>query len=58
MKWGVLKAALTTGVFCALFAAGVDSVTDMLTTRKVMIVGGISGFLGSLFATYVWRRNK
>lgn len=58
MMWNALKAALTTGAFCALFAGGVDAATDMLTTRNVMIVGGISGFLGSLFATFVWRRNR
>jgi len=37
---------------------GVDAVTDMLTTRSVMIVGGTSGFLGSLFAAFVWRRKS
>lgn len=58
MNWGVLKAALTTGAFCALFAVGVETVTDLLTTRGVMIAGGLSGFLGSLFASYVWRQNR
>jgi uncharacterized membrane protein len=49
----VLVAALTTGVFCAVFASVVDAVTDALSMWQVAIAGGISGFLGSLFASLV-----
>jgi len=58
MTRGILIAALTTGAFCAGFAAVVDVVTGALSMVQVAIVGGTSGFLGSLFAAFVWRRKS
>ncbi len=58
MSRTILLAALTTGAFCAVFAGVVDAVTDALTLGQVVAVGGVSGILGSLFASYVIRRRK
>ena len=54
----VIVPALTTGVFCAGFATLVDTATNMLDGWQVAIMGGLSGFLGSLFASLVWGRNR
>lgn len=54
----MLASAALTGLFCAVFAAGVDVVTNALTVIQVMIAGAISGFLGSLFGQTVLRRLK
>ena len=54
----MLASAALTGLFCAVFAAGVDMVTDALTLGQVMIAGAISGFLGSLFGQTVLGRLK
>ena len=54
----VLIPALTTGAFCAGFATLVDAATNMLDGWQVAIMGGISGFLGSLFASLVWGRKR
>ena len=58
MSRAVLTAALATGGFCAIFAAGVDLATDALALWQVLVAGGISGFCGSLFASFVLRRNR
>ncbi len=58
MSRTILISALTTGAFCAAFAVGVDLLTDMLQRNQVVVVSFISGFLGSLFASLVWRRSK
>ena len=55
---GVLLTALTTGLFCAGFATIVDAATNMLDGYQVAVFGAISGFLGSLFASLVWKRWK
>ncbi len=49
----MLSTALVTGAFCALFAAGVDLVTEALAIWQVMIAGAVSGFLGSLVGQIV-----
>jgi hypothetical protein len=49
--------ALTTGLFCAGFAAVIDAVTDHLGMIQVICLAGISGTLGSLFAHYVVGRR-
>ena len=54
----MLASAALTGLFCAVFAAGVDMVTDALTLGQVMIAGAVSGFLGSLFGQTVLGRLK
>jgi len=54
----VLGAALTTGLFCAIFALGVDLLTDALDIWQVAVAGGVSGVLGSVFAALVWRRKS
>ncbi len=48
---------LTTGGFCAVFAMLVATVTSALALWQVACIGGTSGFLGSLFASYVWRKE-
>lgn len=53
----ILTTSALTGVFCAIFAGGVDAVTDALNMWQVMILGGISGATGSLIAQYVTRRQ-
>ena len=58
MSGQVLRAALTTGAFCAVFAVVVDLATEMLRTWQVLVAGGISGFLGSLFASLLLRRER
>ena len=54
----ILASAALTGLFCAVFAAGVDVVTDALSIVQVMIAGAISGFLGSLFGQTLMRRLR
>lgn len=54
----VLTSALLTGAFCAGFAVVIDRATDMLTTRNVMLLAGLSGFLGSIFAQLVLRGRR
>lgn len=51
-----LIAAATTGLFCAVFAFGVERVAGMLPLASVIAVSFVSGFLGSLFARFVWRK--
>ena len=58
MTRAILVAALTTGAFCAVFAGFVDAITDALTMGQVIVLGGVSGFLGSLFAALVWRNKQ
>ncbi|MBY6047458.1 hypothetical protein KUV47_05225 [Vannielia litorea] len=53
-----LIAAFTTGAFCAVFAVGVDQVAGMLPLGAVVLVSFVSGFLGSLFARFVWRQRE
>lgn len=53
-----LVSAITTGCFCAAFAVLVDSVAGMLSLSQVIAIAGLSGFLGSLFAHFVWNRGK
>lgn len=53
----VLMSALMTGVFCAGFAAVVDAITEALTMWQVIGIAMVSGFCGSLFASFVLGRN-
>ena len=55
MSRSILITALTTGGFCSIFAVGVDVATEMLAWWQVLLAGGVSGFLGSLFANLVWK---
>lgn len=50
--------ALMTGVFCAGFAVVVRFATPMLGLLHVMMISLLSGFLGSLFASFVLGRRK
>ena len=52
----LIKAALT-GVFCSVFALGVDAVLDMAGQAAVALIAATSGFLGSLFASAVTERR-
>jgi hypothetical protein len=54
----ILISALLTGVFCACFAVGVDWLTDMLQRGQVAGISFASGFLGSLFASFVMLRGR
>ena len=58
MSGNILISAVLTGVFCGAFALGVDYLTDMLDRTNILIVSFISGFLGSLFASFVMRRGR
>lgn len=54
----IVSTAVLTGAFCAVFAVGIDWLTDMLQRNQVIAVSFMSGFLGSLFAQTVlgrWR---
>lgn len=53
MMRGAIAAAGATGGFCAVFALGVDALTDALNWMQVMVISFLSGFLGSLFAHFV-----
>ena len=53
----ILITSVLTGSFCAIFAGIVDAVTDALTMWQVVILGGISGAMGSLIAQFVTRKN-
>ena len=54
----MLASAALTGLFCAIFAAGVDLVTEALSLFHVMMAGAVSGFLGSLFGQSMMKRLK
>ena len=54
----VLLTSLMTGLFCACFAAVVDAVTDALSMWQVIVLGGISGTMGSLVAQLVLGRRS
>ncbi len=56
MPRAFLQATLT-GAFCIVFALVVDVVTDALSLAPVVGLSFLSGFLGSLFATFVVRRQ-
>ncbi len=58
MTRAMLISALTTGGFCAVYALAVDAVVSMVTTTQVALLAASSGFLGSLFASLVWRKWK
>ncbi len=49
--------SILTGCFCAVFAGGVDAVTDALTMWQVIGFGAVSGTLGSLVSQLVLRRK-
>ena len=57
MKLTIIPALLT-GFFCAVFAVGIDYVTDMLERNQVIVLSFTSGFLGSIFAGLVLRKGK
>ena len=57
MLRAALLAATATGGFCAVFALGVDQVTDALNWMQVVGVSFASGFLGSLFARMVLKKE-
>ena len=54
----LLIAALVTGAFCAAFAFVVDAITDVLTMWQVIGVAAVSGFCGSIFASFILGRNR
>lgn len=50
MLKSVLTMAVLTGAFRAVFALGMDLLTDMLERGQVVVVSFASGFMGSLVA--------
>jgi hypothetical protein len=52
-----LVPALLTGAFCAGFAVLVSSFGMLFAFLPVIAISFVSGFLGSLFATYVTKRR-
>ncbi len=54
----ILISAVLTGVFCAGFAFGIDWLTDMLERANVIVLSFLSGFMGSLFASFVMGRRR
>ena len=54
----IFLTAVLTGVFCSVFAVGIDYVTDMLERGAVIGISFTSGFLGSIFAQTVLGRWK
>lgn len=53
-----ITSALATGFFCAVFAGVIDAITDQLGMVEVIVLAGISGTLGSLFAHFALRGRK
>jgi hypothetical protein len=56
MMRSVLTTAALTGAFCAVFAVGIDWVSEMLERPQIFGVSFVSGFLGSLFAQTIMGR--
>ncbi len=54
----VIRAACATGAFCAVFAVLVGVATEELRLWQVGLIGGLSGFLGSLFASLILGRER
>lgn len=54
----ILISAVLTGMFCAGFAFGIDWLTDMLERANVIVLSFLSGFMGSLFASFVMGRRR
>lgn len=54
----IVTTSLLTGVFCAVFAVGVDTVFSTLPMIAGIALAFVSGFLGSLFAQLVLRRGE
>ena len=54
----ILLTAALTGLFCSVFAVGIDLLTDMLDRGVVVGVSFASGFLGSIFAQTILGRWK
>jgi predicted CDP-diglyceride synthetase/phosphatidate cytidylyltransferase len=54
---GAVAAACLTGGFCALFAAVMYHLAPQVALLNVMLLGGLSGFLGSVFASAVMKRR-
>jgi hypothetical protein len=49
--------SVVTGVFCAVFAAIVDLITDALSMWAVICLAFVSGFTGSLLAQVILKRK-
>ncbi|WP_224824704.1 hypothetical protein [Cognatishimia sp. MH4019] len=49
--------ALTTGGFCAAFAYGIQLIAVEFSGLAVLLVSGVSGFLGSLLASILWSKK-
>lgn len=50
--------ALLTGLFCSVFALVMMQAAPALSVLQLMALSALSGFLGSLFATFVLRKVK
>ena len=57
MNKSAILAAVLTGSFCAVFAVVVSSIGMLVSIVPGLIIAFISGFLGSLFATFIIKRG-
>ncbi len=57
LRASLFSAALT-GLFCAGFAVFVDAITMLFSVWHLLAVSFVSGFLGSLFATFITSRLR
>lgn len=57
MGRSALLPAVITGSFCAVFAVVVSSIGMIVSIVPGLLIAFISGFLGSLFATYVLKKK-
>ena len=57
LRASLVSAALT-GLFCAGFAIFVDAITMLISVWHLLAVSFVSGFLGSLFATFITSRLR
>ena len=58
MRRNLFISAVLTGFFCAIFALAIETLTDMLDRTNILTLSFASGFLGSLFASFVLRGRK
>ena len=58
MTKSALLPAFLTGAFCAVFAVVVGSISMIVSVVPGILIAFVSGFLGSLFATYVLKRDR
>ena len=56
-KSAILPAVLT-GSFCAVFAVVITMLGSIVSVVPGLLIAFVSGFLGSLFATFVLKKGQ